>query len=383
MLGRIMILLAGSAACIAAPALAQESKEEVSHQVLRERLSYKADAIAGGASNDATLSRNTTPSLQFLASDDDKVASLGFTLDLKPKQPKDAIVDSQASFTASSKLDDSGDAKVLGLKGFAKGTEIKAAYTHFSARLHLTGTPDTTQEKVAIENCKASPEGKAGTVVCDPASYNPNGASAFVAHYNREGYPEYLGQFAGLPTFYGVEIAGNQAGYNYLDRTAFATKSESHFGYKGTLFGGGLFSGKDGSQTSITGSYTWGRAYNENDEITLCQPLAGGVQSQCLTAKDGAPGKQDLSIFSLEIRYAFGAEVGEYAKAAIAPEFSYDVESEAYSVTLPVYLVGDDKGKLRGGVRAVYLNEKQPTGGRDDAFTLGVFVGVPFTLFSH
>lgn len=384
MLGRIIIVMAGSAACVAGPVQAQESGEGLEHRVLRERLSAQTNAIAGGASNDATLNRNTTPSLQFLVSSDDKVASLGFTLDLKPRQPKDAMVDSQLSFTASSKLDDSGDAKVLGLKGFAKGTEIKAAYTHFSARLHLDGKPDTAQEETAIRKCKESPEGKAGTVVCDPASYNPHGAGAFVARYNPEGSPEYIGHFAGLPTFYGVEVAGSQAGYDYLDRTAFAMKSESHFGYKGTLFGGGMFAGRDGSQTAITGSYTWGRAYEENDEVTLCQPLAGGVQSQCLTAKDGAPGKQDLSIFSVEIRHAFGARIGEYAKAAIAPEFSYDVESEAYSITLPVYLVGDGKGKLRGGIRAVYLNEKEPTGGgRDDAFTLGVFVGVPFTLFGH
>jgi hypothetical protein len=73
--------------------------------------------------------------------------------------------------------------------------------------------------------------------------------------------------------------------------------------------------------------------------------------------------------------------MGEFAKFAIAPQFSYDLVGDAYGVDVPFYLVGDGKGKLRGGFRLGYTNQKKADGGRDDDISLGVFLGVPFSVF--
>lgn len=379
---RTLILLAGCAACVAGPGFAQTPNPDENLQLGKaaEQQVFKSNlssSVSNGP-NGGTLKTSNTPDFQFLASADDKIASVAWTLDLSAISPANTLAADQFTFTASSQLDSSGDAKILGLKGFTDGAEVKVAYTHFGATTHLTGkAPSAVLTAEAI--CRATPGPAANA--CDAEQYEEGGVSAFVAKYYPEGLRPLLEEtMPGRIWFSGVEFAGNQANYDYLDRAAFTETSESHWGYSGTVFGGFLL---NTGQSSIAASYTWGRAYRAQGEIMLCQPLSGTVQSQCLTARDGAPAKQDKSIVSLELRHAFGAPAGSFATVALAPELSFDLESDAYSVTLPLYLVGDGEGKLRGGVRGAYLSEKQTAGGRKDSFTLGVFVGVPFSALSH
>ena len=62
-------------------------------------------------------------------------------------------------------------------------------------------------------------------------------------------------------------------------------------------------------------------------------------------------------------------------------EITIDVTSGEYSIGAPVYLVTDGDGKLRGGVQGTYTNKKDKDGKRKGDFALGLFIGVPFTIF--
>jgi hypothetical protein len=235
---------------------------------------------------------------------------------------------------------------------------------------------------VARANCRGAETGKANRdELCDPNNF-ADGAGGFVAKYNPENYRSYLGAaFPDNVTFYGVEFAGNQASYKFLNRPTFAMGKESHFSYSATVFGGMLL---DHGLTSVGGSFTYGRNFEAADDVTICQTTAVPGQSQCITAADGAPSRSIDKIIAIEFRHAFAGKIGELANAAIGAEFSYDLKSKAYSLDVPLYLISDDKGQLRGGIRGTYLNQRDTVnGGRDGDFGLSLFVGVPFSIFSN
>lgn len=333
-------------------------------------------SVANGP-NEGALKSSPTPDFQLLASDKDKVASLAWTLDVSRPSASGYLSADQLTLSASGKLDDSGDASILGFDGPANGTELKVTFIHYGSKIHLDGRKKD-QESVAEQRCLETPGTKPSE--CVAVKY-PKGVSAFVEKYYPEGLKPLLDTvLPGNVWFLGANFSGNQARYKYLDRPSFSVKKEDHFGFGGGIFGG-LLLGR--GQTSITGSFDYKRAYEASDAVTLCQLVAGTAQTQCLTQPDGAPERSSNAIFGLEFRHAFPVNVGDFASIAVAPKVSVDVANDAYQVAFPVYFAHGADGKLRGGLRGLYVNEKDPSGGRKDDFTLGLFVGVPFSAFSQ
>jgi hypothetical protein len=154
--------------------------------------------------------------------------------------------------------------------------------------------------------------------------------------------------------------------------------SRDRFGYGGTVFGGALL-GR--GLTAVSASYTYRRQYEEQNPITLIQPIAGTNLSRELTGADGPPERGTQSILGLQFRHAFPTPIGRNAQLAISPELSVDLKNEAWSIDFPFYFATDSEGKLRGGVRGFYLNQRDLMDGRRGDFTLGLFVGVPFSVF--
>lgn len=330
-------------------------------------------SVANGP-NEGFLKSSTTPDLQVIASDKDKIASIAWTIDLSRPTAGTLSAD-QLTVTASGKFDGETDTGLLGLNGFADGNEVKIKYIHFGGRTNLTGA-----ERGPVAEARRRCERATG----DPALCNPyagDGVGRFMAKYNPEGYGTLLDEVLPGPVWFaGLEFAGNQAWYKYLDRASFSVEKEDHFGFAGSVFGGLLF---NRGRTAVTASYSWRREYEAADPITLCQPVPGTSQSQCITAANGAPERGTGSVVGLELRHAVDGAPSEYASLAVAPEINYDLDSTAWSVELPLYFAGDGNGKLRGGVRLGYLNERDDAGGRQDEFSLGLFVGVPFSLFAN
>jgi hypothetical protein len=342
-----------------------------------------AQGVANGP-NDRLLRSSTTPEIQITATTKDKIATLAWTLDVSGAPSAGALSMTQMTFTAATSLDSQGEAQIVGLRGFPGGTELKLNLIHYfgSYRASATERPQEAQARriclVRLRQERPTATEAELNSACDPTMY-PGGVGVFVAHYNPDQYREMVRDaLPGEFYFVGAEATANQTDFNYLDQPSFSMQSVSHFGYTGTIFAGVVLSE---GQTSISGSFTYGRRYRARDSITLCQPINAIPQTQCMTAPAGPPTRRNQAIASVEFRHAFGAAVGQYATIAIAPELSVDFNRDSYSADLPIYLVGDGQGVLRGGIRLGYVNSPRDGGGRDDDFSLGIFIGVPFSVF--
>lgn len=334
-----------------------------------------AASVANGP-NESPLKSTAAPDIQLLASSEDKIASLALTIDVGGRAPPGRLSTQQFSLTASGKLNDStGEAQIIGLDGFNAGNQIKLVFTGYEGALNLTGVvPGQVEE--AERRCRALPGSTPAACVAEDF---PTGASMFVAKYYPDGLKPLLKQVIPGPIWlYGAGFTGTQGSFEYLDRTTFSMKKEDHFGLGGTVFGGALF---NYGQSAIIGSYEYRRSFSESDPVTLCQPVSGTIQTECVTAADGPPTRKRRSLLGLEFRHAFPAPIGSYSSFAIAPRFVIDTRNGDYSLGVPLYLAGDGTGKLRGGVKGVYTSKKDKDGKRDGDFALGVFVGVPFSVF--
>jgi len=335
-----------------------------------------ASSVANGP-NGAGLKSSPIPDLQLVAAAGDAEASLAWTIDLSgnPRRP-DRLEADQLTITATGRLND-GESRLLDLDGFSNGTRIEATYIHYWGRTNLTGRMPA-QVAVAEANCRSllrpeQPE------TCMATRYD-TGVSEFVARFNPTGLEPMLELVMPGPVwFVGGEFEGTQSRFKYLDRTSFSILSQDRFGYGATVFGGALLGAR--GMTALAASYTYRRQYEEQDPVTLIQPIAGTNLSRELTGADGPPERGSQSILAVQLRHAFRTPVGRNVQLAIAPELSFDLGSDAWTIDFPFYFATDSEGKLRGGVRGIYVNQPDPLGGRTDSFTLGLFVGVPFSVF--
>jgi hypothetical protein len=170
--------------------------------------------------------------------------------------------------------------------------------------------------------------------------------------------------------FFGAEGTVSRKSYSFLDRTAFAIDDVDRTGYQGTAFAG-IVGGT--GRWSLRAGISHSRSYRDARKIELCQPVPGGIQTQCLSGPDGRPTRRQTTVLSLEGRQLFHLGDGLIPNIGIAPEFAYDFESDEFSIDFPIYFAGSE-GRLNGGVRVSYSSEGDET-------VFGVFVGVPFTVF--
>lgn len=349
-------------------------------------------SVANGP-NESLLKTTAAPDVQFTVSEKEKVVSVAMSFNRSITTSSKVLQAEQFTLSGSGELDDDGERSLAGLKGFTSGTDVSLSYTRFRTPVRWS-VGERAQVVAAREIClqkrreaqrgkPAEPDAaKADLAACDPYTYADGGAGAFTALYNPAGYAMLIDDVLPGPIrFHGLKVTGNESSYKYLDRTTFKEEKDSEFGYSASLFGGVLFAK---GQTAVTGSLTYKRDYEAADAITLCQPVAATSFTQCITSADSKPSSKDSSIVAVELRHAFPAPLGTFSRLAIAPEISADVENDAYSVVLPLYFGGDDAGKLRAGVRAAYVNQKdEKNGGREEDFSLGLFIGAPFSLLPN
>ncbi|WEF34014.1 hypothetical protein [Pseudoduganella chitinolytica] len=109
------------------------------------------------------------------------------------------------------------------------------------------------------------------------------------------------------------------------------------------------------------------RSYEADDEVTRC-PVGGTDPTViCVTGSFAPPKLTKNNVISFESRYLF-------KKIAIAAIVSRNLGKDVTTVDLPVYLIGNDKVPLNGGVRLGWDS-------KDKDLKAGVFVGVPFAFF--
>lgn len=174
--------------------------------------------------------------------------------------------------------------------------------------------------------------------------------------------------------FFGGSGTIARTDYGYLLQSPLIKSDVSKTNYKVTAYGGWILpSGK----ASLTASFTYVRTFDPGDDVQLCEPNGVGLQIACLTAPLGAPTPIKRYVLAGEGRYLW--KLGKSDGAAViglAPRASYEWKSKAFLFELPIFLAPDKDGKhLNGGIRFAY-----DTGEND--FGFGLFVGVPFSVFS-
>jgi hypothetical protein len=121
----------------------------------------------------------------------------------------------------------------------------------------------------------------------------------------------------------------------------------------------------------LTLAFRYEDAYKARDSVTNCPTGGSSAVVSCVTDPSGPPKKMESAIASLEFRRSRMTFLGK--DVAIGPSVNYDFHASVVGVDFPIYLWTDEKGRLTGGIRAGWRDDK---GGID----VGLFIGTPFTL---
>jgi hypothetical protein len=282
---------------------------------------------------------------------------------------------STLGFTASAPLNKSGDFTDLAtLDGFANSFNLKLRWSSF--RLFLSEGLDTGRdeeiEELAVTNCrKAAGQDQGALKACAP---NPID-DAFIRTWAGVALQdEYLSIFFPDKMAFGFGLEGT-IGYRkfqYLDAAAIALRSNEKIPW-GLRAYGSLFPAR--TLASLTGAIEYQRAYEDQKAAIACPGPVANTPILCLEGPNGAPKQKDKILGSLELRNQFNLKGnGLFKSVGLSTQLTYDIESDAFGIDVPIYLVPDEKGRLIGGLRFGYRTDK-------DDFVVGVFVGSAFSLF--
>lgn len=390
-----------------------------------------------GSPNSRVNAGNYASSLQFTNESGDTSVSLALSFDLqgyKPVKRRDgvyAVSVLKLGLTATAPIDSSGkDSALFQGDSFVSGSKLRLSLSRYSTTIG-SGLGSGPAIKVAITKC-VSTEGKnwidaqpnpdkasaadspfLGEVVAalangsDNIDYalavdsipvqsgeTSNRTRPIAVYLYQKCHPGSGRQFANvgelvdaygpdpaefrrrfLPkgahlTFMGLDASMGRGDHTFLDRTNFKLLSEPR-----TTWEVGAYYGLISSDltSSLRARVVYGQSYKDNDEAEICRTVSipvGGTD--CIKGPDGAPIRERTGLASVEARKLL--IVNDKTQIAFAPQITYRFEDKNVGVEVPIYLVPDEKGKLSGGIKAVYNS-------KGDEFAIGLFVGVPFSIF--
>lgn len=124
------------------------------------------------------------------------------------------------------------------------------------------------------------------------------------------------------------------------------------------------------------------REFRGPDERTLCAPVPVSGPQECFTASFGEPRAYDTTAAFLVARIQGEDGFGLGIPFAVEVQPAYDFESGVSELAATVFLLPDGDGRLRGGLRFRWRSADDDPTTDDDNFTVGAFVGVPFSLYA-
>lgn len=192
--------------------------------------------------------------------------------------------------------------------------------------------------------------------------------------YNPSRLDEYRGGFfTRLPAaFWGFDGSVGEDSYNSLDRLSFEIDEVDR-----TSWDVGAYIGLIGDDLnwSVRARAAYGKTYSSPDDAQICRTVTGSTDPECIKGPDGLPKKNYTGLVAFEGRKLFALEdLAGPNKIGIAPLVSYDFDKKNFNVELPIYLAPGKDGKLSGGLKLAYSS-------KDDDFGIGLFIGVPFSVF--
>ena len=280
--------------------------------------------------------------------------------------------------TASAPLNTSGRFSDVGtLDGFIGGSRLRFQFSRYQRRIT---EPDLHPAYSAlVETTKAACRARLGAAAkeCAPDLIS----SQFVHDYAPELETALLAMARMTPgpnpridwsaRAYGLELSVGYKKFNFLN-AAPARKSEA----TRVPIGGKVFYSflPDVRRNAITGGVEYQRVFKDTTAGALCPAAAAGSELLCLTGPIGGPKGDEKLLLSLDYRHKI--VIGERSlipAIGISAMGTYDALNDDFGIDVPIYLVGDGKSGLTGGVRFGYTTS-------DKEFIAGVFVGTAFSL---
>lgn len=125
------------------------------------------------------------------------------------------------------------------------------------------------------------------------------------------------------------------------------------------------------------------REYGGPDERTLCAPAPPAGLQECFAGSFGEPEARDTTAAFLLGRIQGDVNVFKHTVPfAVEMQPAYDFESGVTEVAATLFLLPDGDGRLRGGLRFRWRSADDDPTTDDDRFTVGAFIGVPFSLYA-
>jgi hypothetical protein len=175
----------------------------------------------------------------------------------------------------------------------------------------------------------------------------------------------FFGPEASVQSF-GLTLSGGYLDSSYFDSTTLVqTKQRSSTGGIGLNFS---YTPLEAAQL-FAAALSLQSAYKDMKASTACLPTpsAGNTFLTCANGSIGAPTRQTTQVLDLEWRRKLSD------KYAFALQLSRDIKEKVTSVQVPVYLIGNDKDGLNGGLSFGWTSDAKK-------ITLGVFVGKAFSV---
>lgn len=353
---------AASAASLQGPKLDTQRQATAQEAGSQTDIAPSAIALTAGAdSSKVTVSGSV--------SWDDIGDRYGFTsLSLKLSAPLDDDDDNQSDVF-------SVDGQISGMSG-----EVTFTRTFLTERFRSPHTPRSLDllDK-GRKGCREDPRHKLSPDACDSATYRQ--VEEFLTEEERKLHAD--------EAFYQAKVwnvgASGALGYDeheYRDaltleeasteRTPFSVKA--FFGQVGPAKSFGLASG---GYVSWRLGAKYEQDYKDATKRTLCKPAPATGPQECFTGPFAKPDRELTSSAYGVLRLIPTASESLVGFKGLEANSDYDFENDVFSIGGSLYLIADDKGQARGGVRARWKTNDDDPLTKDDNFTFGVFVGVP------
>ena len=125
------------------------------------------------------------------------------------------------------------------------------------------------------------------------------------------------------------------------------------------------------------------REYRGADERTLCAPAPPAGLQECFAGSFGEPQAQDTTAAFLLGRIQGEVKVlAHTVPFAVEMQPAHDFESGISELAATLFLLPDGDGRLRGGLRFRWRTADDDPATDDDRFSVGAFIGVPFSLYA-
>lgn len=260
------------------------------------------------------------------------------------------------SLKVSTPLHGGDNAMPASLDALANGTRVTLSWGRFG---FPTFRPDDRARAISQQAQTACRRAEPGQINCDDTGYATR-------HHARRLYPQYLSHSLSAATDFGVEATAGINDFEWTDPVTGTTQQARHTDWSAAAH---LDIYLPGTQTAFAFSASYQRAYKAAEEQQYCPPNA--LPAACVTARLAAPTRDENLLLSAGLRHRVMGD-GILLNLAVAPVVTYNVLDDIWGVDVPVYFLPGDNNSLTGGIRFGYRSD------RDNAFTIGVFVGESF-----